>query len=449
MNRATQDGMERVAKFVDTMRDEGDKVITVRPSATALLCIDSDDRYADYNVRRTNPSYPFSYSITKNESLLNGFAKRLALTEFRLNWTLPNIATPWRNNGINIYYTQNPNSGPVYGPTAVILRDRFYGAEELAAELQYQITAASPTSLAGFIVQVAMNQEDNVFQFIAPAGWYFFFAPGDVNIKGRQLCDMLNVKTYNANPIGPFPSTWFTNELRSGIPNLRPMDYFDVVCSQLNYNQRLADTTSAPITRDIIARIYLDDSVPSQSHVNTNYYNTTRISTSITAVPSSTMDPEVTFTVASTSGFTVGSLANVVGTVGGVGWNSDVEIVEITSSTVVRVVYLYAIPTGTVSSVASASLRVSQLTQVSNPVTTWDDRVNSVSPFVIYRQFAYPKQIRWNGTQPIGNLTFELYDDQGRSFQELWNAAYPAGTATGFNFANSFVWNASILVSED
>jgi hypothetical protein len=75
--------------------------------------------------------------------------------------------------------------------------------------------------------------------------------------------------------------------------------------------------------------------------------------------------------------------------------------------------------------------------------------VNGVSPFVIYRQFPYPKQIRWNNKMPIGNLTFELYDDQGRNIQDLWNSAYPPATPEGLAYANSFVWNATMLISED
>lgn len=34
-------------------------------------------------------------------------------------------------------------------------------------------------------------------------------------------------------------------------------------------------------------------------------------------------------------------------------------------------------------------------------------------PFVLRRIFSPPKQIRWDNIQPIGNLAFEVYDDQG------------------------------------
>lgn len=81
-------------------------------------------------------------------------------------------------------------------------------------------------------------------------------------------------------------------------------------------------------------------------------------------------------------------------------------------------------------------------------VTTF---TNGCTPFTIYRQYPMPKQIKWEDKQPLGNLTFELYDDQGRSIQDLWESQYPAGdpAIVGGYYANSFVWNLSLLVSEN
>jgi hypothetical protein len=79
-------------------------------------------------------------------------------------------------------------------------------------------------------------------------------------------------------------------------------------------------------------------------------------------------------------------------------------------------------------------------------VTTF---TNGCSPFTIYRQFSFPKQIAWNNTQPIGNLTFEMYDDQQRSIQQLWSRVYPPTGQVGQYYANSFVWNITLLITEN
>ena len=434
-------GMKSTANYVNELNDSEGETVTVRPSATAVLAIDSDDRYPNYRVRRTNPSYPFSINIQKNENILNGFFRRLALTEFRLNWTLPNISQVWGNNIMELFYTNN--GGTTVTTTIIIIPDGFYGAEELASELQKQIRSQTGQQ---FIV-VTKTEDDDIISFIAPAGFTFFLSSMGTN--ERELTDLLNVPTVENPPaVAPMPSTLFNAVLYSGVPNLRPMDYFDLVCSELSYNQNLKDTTSAPIYRDMISRIYLDDSVPSQALVTTNYFTSNITSTSITALPVATVDDEVTFAITSTTGFSVGQQATIAGFTGGVGWNSDVEIIQFPTPTSVRVLYSEtpgAIPTA----LGTATISSSGISQRSTPVTTWDDRVNGVTPFVIYRQFPYPKQIRWNKAMPIGNMKFEMYDDQGRNIQDLWNRVYPPTTQTGLAYANSFVWNATILVSED
>jgi hypothetical protein len=437
---ASRREMQQVASYVRESLDPEGETVTVRPSATAILAIDSDDRYPDYLVRRTKPTYPFSINIQKKENILTGYFKRLALTEFRLNWTLPNISSVWGNNLMFMYWTTD--FGVTVTVTTISIPDEFYGAEELAAEIQKQIRSAIPQ----FIVRIKRDSDD-VMTFIGPAPVRFFFT--STGSSERELVDVLNIPTVENPPITtPMPDTLFNFQLNTGVPNLRCMDYIDIVCSQLSYNQELKDASSAAITRDMLARIYLDDSVGSSSLVTTNYFTFTPTVTNITAIPALTVDDEVTYTVTSTTGYTVGSVATIAGITGGVGWNAQATIVRVISGTSIQVVYDDK-PTGTPTSVAGATFSASAFTQTSTPATTWDDRVNGVTPFVIYRQFATPKQIRWNNKMPIGNLKFEIFDDQGRSIQDLWNRVYPSNTPAGLVYANSFVWNATFLVSED
>lgn len=68
------------------------------------------------------------------------------------------------------------------------------------------------------------------------------------------------------------------------------------------------------------------------------------------------------------------------------------------------------------------------------------------TPFVIYRQFQTPKQIKWDKNLPIGQLSFELYDDAGQPLttnvagSQALNVA-PLDTAMG-------EWSITLLVSE-
>lgn len=63
------------------------------------------------------------------------------------------------------------------------------------------------------------------------------------------------------------------------------------------------------------------------------------------------------------------------------------------------------------------------------------------APFVIYRQFATPKQIKWDNNLPIGQLQFELYDDSGN----IINSGYPSAVGYDESLGD---WSLTLLVSE-
>ena len=101
------------------------EAVPIRPPATSIFAVDSDDRYSSFAQRRTNPTYPFSFSIQKNEAFLNGFFKRIGLTEFRMNWTLPNISLAWGNSQMLMYVAVSgvPQNGG--NPYTLTLDDGF------------------------------------------------------------------------------------------------------------------------------------------------------------------------------------------------------------------------------------------------------------------------------------------------------------------------------------
>jgi hypothetical protein len=324
-----------------------EEAITVRPSSTAVFGVDSDDRYADFNQRRSNPSYPFTFSISKPEALLNGFFKRLAVTEFRLNWTLPNISSAWGNNQIDI--AVGPPTNTVF---TVTLPTAFYTVQSFCEVFQALVRALPGNPLPNF---TCTRAEDGSIVFASNTVVTFALGPLTTTVsvtKQRQLFDMLSL-----------PPPALATTVVSGVPNMKATDYIDIISPQLTYNQDLKDGSTAPIVRDMLVRIYLDESCKP------------------IAPPSYVSDtaPPVTNT----------------------------------------------------------------------PTFTNGNDVNGVLPFVIYRQFPNPKQILWNDTQSIGNVTFEMYDDQGRSIQSLWTSVFAPSSATGFRYANSFVWNMTLLVSEN
>jgi hypothetical protein len=61
-------------------------------------------------------------------------------------------------------------------------------------------------------------------------------------------------------------------------------------------------------------------------------------------------------------------------------------------------------------------------------------------PTIIYRQFSTPKQIKWDPTQPLGNVSFEVFDDKGELLSAHLGAQFPDYTMPD--------WRITLLFSE-
>jgi hypothetical protein len=266
----------------------------------------------------------------------------------------------------------------------------------------------------------------------------------------RQLFDMINF---------PYAKQYYSfanNTLLSGIPNMRATDYIDVVCNQLTLNQNLRDSNTLPVTRDSMCRLYLDESTPSQSNVVTTTFRTSLPTTlSITCLTSITSNVAVFVSSTAVTASLLGVACIVTGVSGGLGWNGQGTISSVDTNTPYALAVTYDdAPSGTPAFSGSSVVAYTSGNTTSRPQTVWDSRMNGVTPFCLYRQFQNPKQVRWSGRMPLSNVVFELFDDNGRSLQDLWESAFPISASGGVgqyatNFANSFIWNCSCLLSED
>jgi hypothetical protein len=330
-----------------------DKGVTIRFPSTAFFGVSSADRYKTIQDRRASPSFPFAFNISKNESLLNGFFHRFALTEFRMDWALPNISSVWSNHQIVIRVT---------GFTAftITLADGFYTPKDLADVIEQIVDAQFPT--INFTATV--NKSTGIITFSATPT--FQFQPVPTTSPFKQLFDMMNFYFDPAQG-----GTTLATSTVSGVPNLRYTDYIDIVCNQITAVQDVKDVSTAQQTRDVLCRIYLDETTPSDA----TYQN-----------PVQTEIRDNAFVVT--------------------GYNTP------------------AIGSGA--------------------------KQNGVRPLTIYRQFANPKQIKWEQSIPLGQVIFEIYDDEGRSIQQLLQQAINAGSNTvPRQYATACEWNCSILISEN
>jgi hypothetical protein len=319
-----------------------EETVTVRPTSSALFCVSSADRYRTVEESRQDTISPYRFTITKNESLLNGFFTRLALTEIRFPWSFPNVDAQSFTDRIGI---------TVGATTAIItLTGNWYSPAELAAAI---VTAWNTGPGAAAQINLILNTGLQ-FYLTASDGTslvsIFPLTVPELPVNTYQLFDMMGWTNFNTIPA--------LYQLSGPGENLLWTDYVDIVCTSLTYNQALKDSSTSTVQRDIIARIYLTD-----GDSPFNY-------------PQSTV----------TNNTTGGTGAGV---------------------------------------------------QYVGPLT------RGSRPFLIYRQFQKPKEIRWNKQQPIGQCVFEVYDDKGRNLADLFPST------SSFSDSQSTDWNMTLLVTEN
>lgn len=241
-----------------------DPAITQRPTSTALLAIDSEDRFADYTVSRAVPrtafnvlnATPYNFTITRDQSLLNGFLTRLAVTEINLPWAIPNINV--KTNRIQWLV----DASGVESSGTIILSTGFYTPSQLAATLQAAVIAR--TGILDFVMNygATVTSLGNTPSFSYSTGSLstdiaFFPLPYNTATypygpNTKQLFDLLGFATDNNTIPAPF-------SLTNRFTYCQCFRYVDIVCPQLTYNQALKDTMSQPIARDSLCRVYLGD----------------------------------------------------------------------------------------------------------------------------------------------------------------------------------------------
>ena len=224
--------------------------ITIRPASTALLTIDSEDRYKSYVEARDKPTSPYNFTISKSESLMNGFFTRLAVSEINFPWTIPNINA--KTNKIIIQYS---TGGPLQ-VQGIQLDTGFYKPYELAIELENYIQ--NVVGIPSFQMRYGVggvpvfsytcaNPNTVSFQPMAYNSTQYPYPP-----QTKQLFDLLGFTQINQEQ----SST--TSQLGS-FTYCQAIRYIDVVCNQLTSVASVKDQTSQTIARDMLCRVYLGD----------------------------------------------------------------------------------------------------------------------------------------------------------------------------------------------
>ena len=226
---------------------------SVRPPASALLCIDSEDRYANGEAEAGTAAFNRlilgdlspgnNFSIQKKQPLLYGIFKRVGLVQLQLQYRVPTIV-----EGVNDTFSMIINGSDF----DVTLDPGYYSATTLAAEIQSKVLALAGTPLPGFTC--VYDPQYGGFTMAQGAGTVPFSftpgAPGDpaLSVYSRTLLT-IGVQTGN-----------FDNDTVQflGTPQLLFTRYIDITSSRLAKFQRVKDAdTLATNKSNHVCRVYL------------------------------------------------------------------------------------------------------------------------------------------------------------------------------------------------
>ena len=257
-----------------TVDDHASKVVTARQPASAYVTLNSRDRYFDSSPTQTRAVFqPWNnFILQKAEALIPGYSRRIAITEVRFPWSIPNITLDNCQFGIIL------DDGVPTSRTIDILPDVFYTPTQLATAISASInTILTAAGVApGDIPTCAYS--NGCFEFLPGANnTDFALVAVTPNVGAIPLpqttitssLDYLNAPNLLATLAMSFellttnlaaPS--FALDYRSNLSFGLYTDYVDIVSQKLMRFADARDSSSGNLAQtSTVMRLYLADEV--------------------------------------------------------------------------------------------------------------------------------------------------------------------------------------------
>lgn len=230
--------------------------ITQRQPVTCYFVMDSNDRNdansSIENVISSADRQPWNdFRLQKPAPLLDGFAKRIGISEINFTWAIPNI-TP-RNNVMQIVGAGMPG-----GAYTLTVPAGFYTAAELVTAINTDLSnnvtnypVFSYSSSQG-VFTITPNASNNNLQIRTSASQtypQYVEAANLAKTMGFSFAQLNNTFTAAAPLTGSMTKLQYTA-------------YVDITSSKLNYNSEIKDGSSArKSVGDQVCRVYCADEI--------------------------------------------------------------------------------------------------------------------------------------------------------------------------------------------
>jgi hypothetical protein len=450
--------IERQLHYAESGEQGG---IDMRNPSTALLGISSIDRYATgLTAAQTNPSLvnpntltsPYDFQIsTPAQNLMTGFFTRLAVNEVQFRWTIPTITS--RNNRIYI------NVAP-YTNTNVLSISSSAPAVTFNMSATTGYLAGQTIVASGFTTHPSGKEINGVYTITSVTG-------------STLVCN-------NPNGLAPSGSIGYTGQVVVRALITIPDGWYDI------YNQDgtvlASDTDSkggnlayalqtAVRSSTTISALMLGAGGTSDSgagflvRYNLNYQGVENNGT-ITSAVGQPYNNFFCTNLGSTglspfywSRYTEVTRPNAVGLFEQMAWANNQSLVTFQygspNASMLSTPFVDICCDGLTYNQALKDGDTGQLnrTMLCRVFLTPDSFTGNMAnlgsaPILIHRQFPFPKQIKWNPNQPIGNLKFQVYDSQGYLVSTYEGVSGVYTNPVTYYDSDMGDWSMTLLVSE-
>lgn len=206
-----------------------EKAVPIREASTANLLVDSTDRLNPDGSEKVGENAA-NFTISLNQSILNGYFTRIAVSEVVVDWCVDNISAAAGNNSFAVYAAD-------FADSIVALPDG-----------QYTVAAA----LDAIVARLNVNN---------PGGHQFSLTAGAGGIKQLSMTTVganstFKIRAGNLQTDLNFASEVAGNDFPCDCPKILPYTYIDICSDSLTYNQALKDATTNVVSRNILYRWY-------------------------------------------------------------------------------------------------------------------------------------------------------------------------------------------------
>jgi hypothetical protein len=204
----------------------------------------SADRNPLFDGSGVDISSPWSFTLSRNQPLTNGFFNRIGTTEVVLEWCLNNISLTLQNISFSIDLSGGQPITVLLDPAAYTVAGALDG---LVLALNSEVARLGYTDYDFEILQLVNNQ--------------VYLHNKDLSASEFRINDGKLARQLSLNERESLTPLALSFEVKC--PDLRPYRYIDFVSEQITSVQDVKDASTADLVRDVLCRFYFSTDEPS------------------------------------------------------------------------------------------------------------------------------------------------------------------------------------------